>query len=62
MPARTAEIVIINCSTKELTALALVSALRHGGLPVTVIDCESTDGSSEFHAISVATFSPCSRL
>lgn len=48
MPARTAEIVIINCSTKELTALALVSALRHGGLPVTVIDCESTDGSSEF--------------
>ena len=48
MPARTAEIVIINCSTKELTALALVSALRHGGLPVTVIDCESTDGSVEF--------------
>jgi glycosyltransferase involved in cell wall biosynthesis len=48
MTARTAEIVIINCSTKELTALALVSALRHGGLPVTVIDCESTDGSVEF--------------
>jgi len=48
MPARTAEIVIINCSTKELTALALVSALRHGGLPVTVVDCESTDGSAEF--------------
>jgi glycosyltransferase involved in cell wall biosynthesis len=48
MPARTAEIVIINCSTKELTALALLSALRHGGLPVTVIDCESTDGSVEF--------------
>ena len=48
MPAPTAEIVIINCSTRELTALALVSALRHGGLPVTVIDCESTDGSMEF--------------
>ena len=48
MPARSAEIVIINCSTKELTALALVSALRHGGLPVTVVDCESTDGSVEF--------------
>jgi len=48
MPARTAEIVIINCSTKELTALALLSALRHGGLPVTVVDCESTDGSVEF--------------
>ena len=48
MPAPSAEIVIINCSTRELTALALVSALRHGGLPVTVIDCESTDGSIEF--------------
>ena len=48
MAARAAEIVIINCSTRELTALALVSALRHGGLPVTVIDCESTDGSVEY--------------
>ncbi len=48
MSARNAEVVIINCSTRELTALALVSALRHGGLPVTVIDCESTDGSVEF--------------
>ena len=48
MPAPTAEIVIINCSTRELTALALLSALRHGGLPVTVIDCESTDGSVEY--------------
>jgi len=48
MPAHTAEIVIINCSTKELTALALMSALRHGGLPVTVVDCASTDGSAEF--------------
>jgi glycosyltransferase involved in cell wall biosynthesis len=48
MAARAAEVVIINCSTRELTALALVSALRHGGLPVTVIDCESTDGSVEY--------------
>jgi glycosyltransferase involved in cell wall biosynthesis len=48
MPAPTAEVVIINCSTKEFTALALVSALRHGGLPVTVIDCESSDGSVAF--------------
>jgi hypothetical protein len=45
MPALSAEIVIINCSTRELTSLALASALRHGGLPVTVVDCESTDGS-----------------
>ena len=48
MPPRAAEIAIINCSTKELTALALVSALRHGGLPVTIIDCESTDGSVDY--------------
>ena len=48
MSARNAEVVIINCSTRELTALALLSALRHSGLPVTVIDCESTDGSVEF--------------
>jgi glycosyltransferase involved in cell wall biosynthesis len=48
MAARAAEVVIINCSTRELTALALVSALKHGGLPVTVIDCESTDGSVDY--------------
>ncbi len=48
MVLRNAEIVIINCSTRELTALALLSALRHTDLPVTVIDCESTDGSVEF--------------
>ena len=48
MSARTAEIVIINCSTKEITALALASAVRHATLPVTIIDCESTDGSIEF--------------
>jgi hypothetical protein len=43
-----AEAIIINCSTREQTALALVSTLRHAGLPVTVIDCESTDGSVAF--------------
>jgi hypothetical protein len=48
MARRNAEAVIINCSTRELTALALVSALRHSGLPVAVIDCESTDGSLAF--------------
>ena len=45
-----AEAVIINCSTREQTTLALVSALRHARLPVTVIDCESTDGSYPFFA------------
>jgi hypothetical protein len=39
----TIEAVIINCSTKEQTTLALVSALQHGRLPVTVIDCQSTE-------------------
>ena len=48
MSASAAEIVIINCSTKEITALALASAVRQATLPVTVIDCESTDGSVEF--------------
>jgi glycosyltransferase involved in cell wall biosynthesis len=48
MEARAAGVVIINCSTRELTALALLSALKHGGLPVTVIDCESTDGSVDY--------------
>jgi len=48
MAGHGAEAVIINCSTKEQTTLALVSALRHAGLPITVIDCESTDGSLEF--------------
>ncbi len=42
------EAVVINCSTREQTTLALVSAIRHAQMPVTVIDCESTDGSYEF--------------
>jgi hypothetical protein len=46
--ARDTEAIIINCSTKEQSALALVSTLRHARLPVTLIDCESTDGSGEF--------------
>ncbi|MBL8510032.1 MAG: glycosyltransferase family 2 protein [Betaproteobacteria bacterium] len=37
--------IIINCSTKAVTTLALLSALRHANLPVLLIDCESTDGS-----------------
>jgi len=50
MTERDAEAIIINCSTKEQTTLALVSVLRNAGLPATVIDCESTDGSVEFFA------------
>lgn len=37
--------VIINCSTKMVSTLALLSALRYVGMPVLLIDCESTDGS-----------------
>jgi glycosyltransferase involved in cell wall biosynthesis len=42
------EAIIVNCSTKEQTTLALASVLRHGRVPVTVVDCESTDGSQAF--------------
>lgn len=41
-PARA---IIINCSTRVVTTLALMSALRHANMPVLLIDCESTDGS-----------------
>lgn len=37
--------VIINANTKLVTTLALLSAIRHAGMPVLLIDCESTDGS-----------------
>jgi len=47
-PPPDAEAVIINCSTKEQTTLALASVIRHVRLPVAVIDCESTDGSYRF--------------
>jgi len=48
MAVKSIEAIIINCSTKEQTALALLSAVHQGELPVTVIDCESTDGSFDF--------------
>ena len=37
--------VIINAGTKVAATLALMSALRHAGMPVLVIDCERGDGS-----------------
>ncbi len=40
--------VIINCGTKEVTTLALLSTLRHTEMPVILIDCDSKDGSLEF--------------
>jgi len=40
--------IIINYNTKNVTFLALLSTLRYAGVPVLLIDCESTDGSFEF--------------
>lgn len=37
--------IIINYNTKLVSTLAILSTLRHGGMPLVVIDCESTDGS-----------------
>ncbi len=37
--------VIINCSTKAVSTLALMAAARFAGMPILLIDCESTDGS-----------------
>lgn len=39
--------VIINVSTKLVTTLALLSAVRYAAMPILVIDCESADGSLE---------------
>jgi len=40
--------VIINCNTKLVTTLALLSTLRYAGMPVLLIDCDSSDGSLDF--------------
>jgi len=37
--------IIINCGTRLVTTLALVSAIRSGASPVLVVNCESQDGS-----------------
>lgn len=49
--------VIINCGTKELSTLALLSTLRHADMPVLVIDCESKDGSAEHFEKLMLTYS-----
>lgn len=45
LPHKKFRAVIINCSTKYFTTLALASALKNTSLDILVIDCESTDGS-----------------
>lgn len=48
--------VIINCGTRESSALALASTVVHGKLPVRLIDCESTDGRVDLFAAMQARF------
>jgi hypothetical protein len=47
IPRADARAVIINCGTKWVTLLAVLSAHRYTGLPIVVIDCESADGSKD---------------
>jgi hypothetical protein len=53
VPAHETLVVIINCSTKWVSTLALLSAVEMTSWPVLLIDCESTDGSKA-HFESVA--------
>jgi glycosyltransferase involved in cell wall biosynthesis len=48
LPPVRARAIIINCNTKMVSTLALMSALRYAGMPVLLIDCESTDGSQDW--------------
>lgn len=45
LPFAPARAVIINCNTRIVTTLALLSALRYAKIPILLIDCASTDGS-----------------
>jgi len=42
---RPEQAIIINVGTKEVSTLALVSAVRYAAMPILLIDCESDDGS-----------------
>lgn len=48
LPPKHARALVINCSTKELAALAVASTLRHTPLDVLLVDCESMDGSWDY--------------
>lgn len=47
--------VIINVGTRLPTTLALLSALRHAGMPVLLVDCESKDDSLAYFTSMLAT-------
>lgn len=57
LPAIDELAVIINCGTKEVSTLALLSTLRYADMPVLVIDCESKDGSVEHFKTLMLTYS-----
>ena len=48
--------VIINVGTRLPTTLALLSALRHAGMPVLLVDCESKDDSLAYFSSLNATY------
>lgn len=50
LPHKKSRAVIINCSTKYFTTLALASTLKNTDLDILLIDCDSTDGSLEYLA------------
>ena len=45
LPPAPEQAIIINVGTRLPTTLALLSALRHAGMPVLLVDCESKDDS-----------------
>ena len=45
LPPAPEQAIIINVGTRLPTTLALCSALRHAGMPVLLVDCESKDDS-----------------
>jgi hypothetical protein len=53
LPSAPVRAVIINCGTRWVTSLALVSTLRNTDNPVLLIDCGSEDGSeAHFRALA----------
>jgi glycosyltransferase involved in cell wall biosynthesis len=52
---RREQAIIINVGTRLPTTLALLSALRHAGMPVLLVDCESKDDSLAYFTSLLAT-------
>ena len=50
LPPAASRVVIVNCGTRVVTSLALMSAHRHAAAPIVVIDCESRDDSARYFA------------